>query len=103
MAARGIAAMPVQTLRQLVDRHRTAPTATVRFERRERDGWQTECFAPTWYAFDGQVQARPPAPPRVGSDAAAVLTTLGYEAADVDRLMATGVVGPTEWYQPSRV
>ena len=57
LAARGINAVPVQTMRELADRHRAAPTRTVRFEKRERDGWETECFAPSWFAFDGEPAA----------------------------------------------
>ncbi len=99
LAARGINAVPVQTLRELADRHRPEPTKTVRFEKRERDGWETECFAPSWYAFDGVPGARPAAPPRVGADAPAILAELGYTEKDVERLIADGVVGPTEWFQ----
>ena len=61
LAARGINAVPVQTMRELADRHRAKPTRTVRFEKRERDGWTTECFAPSWFAFDGEPAARPAA------------------------------------------
>jgi crotonobetainyl-CoA:carnitine CoA-transferase CaiB-like acyl-CoA transferase len=102
LAARGINAVPVQTMRELADRHRVAPTRTVRFEKRERDGWTTECFAPTWFAFDGEPAPRPAAPPRIGSDAPAILAELGYSALDVERLIATGIVGPTEWFQRAR-
>jgi hypothetical protein len=53
LASRGINAVPVQTLRELAARDRLQPTVTVSFERRERDGWENECFAPSWFAFDG--------------------------------------------------
>lgn len=99
LTARGIPAVPVQTMRQLADRHRAMPTTTVRFEARERDGWTTECFAPSWFAFDGEPAARPAAAARIGADAPAILAELGYTATDVDRLLARGVVGPTEWFQ----
>jgi len=102
LAARGINAVPVQTMRELADRHRVAPTRTVRFEKRERDGWETECFAPSWFAFDGEPAPRPAAAPRIGSDAPAILAELGYSALDVERLIANGVVGPTEWFQRAR-
>jgi crotonobetainyl-CoA:carnitine CoA-transferase CaiB-like acyl-CoA transferase len=102
LVAKGINAVPVQTMRELADRHRAAPTRTVRFEKRERDGWATECFAPSWFAFDGEPAARPAAPPRIGSDAPAILADLGYAAADVERLIAGGVVGHTEWFQRGR-
>jgi crotonobetainyl-CoA:carnitine CoA-transferase CaiB-like acyl-CoA transferase len=102
LAARGITAVPVQTMRELADRHRAAPTRTVRFEKRERDGWATECFASSWFAFDGEPAPRPAAPPRIGSDAPAILGDLGYTAADVDRLIASGIVGPTEWFHRDR-
>ena len=98
LRSRGISAVPIQTLRDLVDRHRASPTTTIAFEKRERDGWENECFAPTWYAFDGVPAPRPAAPPRIGSDAAAILATLGYTAGDVERLKASGVVGPVEWF-----
>ena len=99
LEAKGIAAVPVQTLKELVDRHRAVPTRTVRFEKREKDGWVNECFAPSWFAIDGVANARPAAPPRIGSDALAILAELGYAATDVDRLQATGIVGPIEWYR----
>jgi len=99
LAAMGITAVPVQTLKELVDRHRAVPTRTVRFEKRERDGWVNECFAPSWFAIDGVANARPAAPPRIGSDAQAILTELGYGASDVERLQGAGIVGPVEWYR----
>jgi crotonobetainyl-CoA:carnitine CoA-transferase CaiB-like acyl-CoA transferase len=99
LESRGIVAVPVQTLQELVERHRASPTRTASFEKRERDGWQTECWAPTWYAFDGAPAPRPGAAPRVGSDAPELLAELGYTPADIDRLSATGVVGPVEWFQ----
>jgi crotonobetainyl-CoA:carnitine CoA-transferase CaiB-like acyl-CoA transferase len=89
----------VQTLKELVERHRAVPTQTVRFEKRERDGWVSECFAPTWFAIDGVANARPAAPPRIGSDARAILAELGYAASDVARLEDAGIIGPIEWYQ----
>jgi crotonobetainyl-CoA:carnitine CoA-transferase CaiB-like acyl-CoA transferase len=102
LAADGIAAVPVQSLRRLVERHRVEPTKTVRFERREREGWETECFAPAWYAFDGVPGSRPAAAARIGADAPAILAEFGYAAVDVERLMAEGVVGPTEWNHQGR-
>jgi crotonobetainyl-CoA:carnitine CoA-transferase CaiB-like acyl-CoA transferase len=103
VADKGISAVPVQTLKELVERHRTAPTRTVRFEKRERDGWVNECFAPTWFAIDGIANARPAAPPRIGSDAPAILAELGYAPGDIERLEDTGIVGPIEWYRRSAV
>jgi crotonobetainyl-CoA:carnitine CoA-transferase CaiB-like acyl-CoA transferase len=99
LEAKGIAAVPVQTLKDLVERHRAAPTRTVRFERRERDGWENECFAPSWFAVDGVASPRPAAPPRIGADAAAILGDLGYTARDIHRLQDNGIVGPIEWFQ----
>jgi len=99
LAASGINAVPIQTLRELTDRHRAQPTRTVRFEKRERDGWENECFAPSWFMFDGVPGDRPAALPRIGSDAPAILAELGYAAAEVERLVTNGVVGHTEWFQ----
>jgi crotonobetainyl-CoA:carnitine CoA-transferase CaiB-like acyl-CoA transferase len=92
-----IPAVPVQTCKELADRHRENPSKTVDFERRERDGWETECFAPTWFAFEGEPVASPGAAARVGSDGPAILEDLGYSSEDVQRLISSGVVGQTEW------
>jgi crotonobetainyl-CoA:carnitine CoA-transferase CaiB-like acyl-CoA transferase len=93
----GIPAVPVQTVKELADRHRENPSRTVDFEKRESDGWENECFAPSWFAFDGDRVASPGAAPRSGSDAPAILAELGYSAEDVERLIAGGAVGRTEW------
>jgi crotonobetainyl-CoA:carnitine CoA-transferase CaiB-like acyl-CoA transferase len=103
LATRGIGAVRVQTLRELVDRHRANPTRTANFERREKDGWETECFAPSWFAFDGVPEARPPAASRIGSDAPTILSEFGYSANDVERLLDAGVVGPIEWFNRRRL
>ncbi len=92
-----IPAAPVQTCKELADRHCNHPTATVQFVKRESDGWSTECFAPTWFAFDGQMQPRPVAASRIDADGPAILADLGYGHADVERLISTGAVGRTEW------
>ena len=96
-AQRNIPAVPVQTCKELADRHRDAPSRTVRFEKREKDGWVTECFAPTWFAFDGEPSPRPAAASRIGADASAVLGELGYGREDIQRLVSSGAVGRTEW------
>ena len=96
-AQQNIPAAPVQTCKELADRHRDAPSRTVRFERREKDGWVTECFAPAWFAFDGEPSPRPAAASRIGADAPAILAELGYGHAEVERLISSGAVGRTEW------
>jgi crotonobetainyl-CoA:carnitine CoA-transferase CaiB-like acyl-CoA transferase len=96
-AQQNIPAVPVQTCKELADRHREHPTTTVKFEKRESDGWTTECFAPTWFAFDGKTQPRPKAASRIGADGPAVLAELGYGRAEVERLISSGAVGRTEW------
>jgi crotonobetainyl-CoA:carnitine CoA-transferase CaiB-like acyl-CoA transferase len=96
-AQQNIPAAPVQTCKQLADRHRDHPTTTVKFEARERDGWTTECFAPTWFAFDGQTQPRPKAASRIGADGPAILADLSYGPQDIERLVSSGAVGRTEW------
>jgi crotonobetainyl-CoA:carnitine CoA-transferase CaiB-like acyl-CoA transferase len=92
-----ILAAPVQTCKDLADRHRDKPTTTVKFEARENDGWKTECFAPTWFAFDGETQPRPRAASRIGADGPAILAELGYDQVAMQKLIAEGAVGRTEW------
>jgi crotonobetainyl-CoA:carnitine CoA-transferase CaiB-like acyl-CoA transferase len=97
LAKKKINAVPVQSCRQLADRHRAKPTRTVNFERTEKDGWASECFAPTWYVFDDQPFSRPAPASRIGADGPAVLVELGYTREEVDHLVASGAVGRTEW------
>lgn len=95
--AQNIPAAEVQTCKQLADRHRAQPTATVKFEKTTSDGWSTENFAPSWFAFDGRPENRPPAATRIGSDGPAVLREVGYSDGQVQELVASGTVGRTEW------
>ncbi len=97
VAGRGLPAVPVQTCRQIADRHRDTPTLTATFERRESDGWVNECWAPTWFTFDGVPLDRPAATPRLGSTGPEILAELGYSETQIAEMIATGVVGRTEW------
>lgn len=92
-----IQAVPVQTCQELAARHKETPCKTVTFEHRERDGWESENFAPTWFVFDGECVGCPGVTARIGSDAPQILKELGYSNDDMKRLIAEGVVGPTEW------
>ena len=96
-ADKKILAAPVQTCKALADRHRDHPTATVKFVASTSDGWTTECFAPTWFAFDGETLPRGKAATRIGADGPAILAELGFSSDDVTRLIAGGAVGRTEW------
>ncbi len=94
----GVLAAPVQTCRELADRHREDISTTVVFETRDAvDGWVTENFAPTWFVFDGEAVPMPGAPNRVGSEGPAILRELGYSDEDVERLTDSGILGRTEW------
>jgi crotonobetainyl-CoA:carnitine CoA-transferase CaiB-like acyl-CoA transferase len=97
LKARKVPATPVQTCRQLADRHRAKPTVTVNFEKRTTDGWTNECFRPTWFTFDGVPTPRPAGPAPIGSDAPAVLAELGYSKPQVASLIETGAIGRTFW------
>ncbi len=97
LSEQGTEAVPVQTCKEVADRHRDNPSKTVIFEKRERDGWENECFAPTWFVFDGERVESPGAAARIGSDAPAILAELGYSSEDVERLISSGAVGQTEW------
>jgi crotonobetainyl-CoA:carnitine CoA-transferase CaiB-like acyl-CoA transferase len=97
LAGKKINAVPVQTCRQMADLHRAKPTRTVNFERTEKDGWVTECFAPTWYVFDNQPLSRSAPASRIGADAPAILAELGYTREEMNHLVSSGAVGRTEW------
>ena len=94
---KNIQAVPVQTCQELAQRHQDTPCKTVTFEQREQDGWESHNFSPTWFVFDGECVGCPGATARIGSNAPTILQELGYSNNDVQRLVANGVVGPTEW------
>ncbi len=97
LAERGVLATPVQSARAIADRHRDAPSRTVVFERTEKDGWWSECFAPTWIVYDDAPFPRSSPVSRVGADAPAILAELGYASAEIRRLVEKGIVGRSEW------
>ena len=97
LSEQGIAAVPVQTCKELADIHRDNPTTTVNFEFRESDGWKNECFAPAWFAYDGERVASPGPAHRIGADAPVILAELGYSEEEVADLVAARVVGQTEF------
>lgn len=97
LASRGVLATPVQSARAVADRHRKAPSRTVAFERTEKDGWSSECFAPTWIVYDDAPFARSAPVSRVGADAPAILAEIGYDDANAADLMARAIVLGAEW------
>jgi len=97
LKGKSINAVPVQTCRQVADLHRAKPTRTVYFEMTEKDGWKTECFAPTWYVFDDKPFPRSSPASRIGADGPTILARLGYSPQDIERLISSGAIGRTEW------
>ncbi len=93
----GIAATRVQTCKELADKHRDNPTTTVCFEKREKDGWESQMFSPTWFFFDGKSIGCPGATSRIGSDANDILSEIGYSENQITALKENQVVGLTEW------
>ena len=83
--------------KELADLHRDNPTTTVYFEARESYGWKNECFAPAWFAYDGERIASPGPAHRIGSDAPVILAELGYSEEEIADLVAARVVGQTEF------
>ncbi len=93
----GIPAARVQTCRDLAERHRGSPSKTVIFAKRGSDGWETECFAPTWFHFDGVSVSRPAATTRIGSDRTHILAELGFTDEEGADFIARGAVADTEF------
>ncbi len=92
-----IQAVPIQTCRELADRHKETPSKTVKFNKHEKDGWMYEKFEPSWFAFDGEPFTSPGATSRIGSDAREILKDIGYSNDDIEHLIKNRAVGPTEW------
>ena len=97
LAARGIEAIRINTVRELANRHRDRPTRTIHFQARDHEGWRTECFVPSWFCFDGVVPEARRCAVRIGTSADTVLETLGLSMQAIEQLKASGVVGRTEW------
>jgi len=97
LQSKGILAVPVQTCAQLAERHRGSASKTVKYEKRERDGWENECFAPTWFVFDDEPVQSPASAERIGASAMQILTELNYSRNVIEALVARKVVGNTEW------
>ena len=94
---RGIESARVNTVREMADFHRNHSSSTIQFQAKEHAGWQTECFVPTWFCFDGQIAHDRQGAIRIGSSAEAVLQELQYSPAQIAELRATQVVLGTEW------
>jgi crotonobetainyl-CoA:carnitine CoA-transferase CaiB-like acyl-CoA transferase len=103
LAARGIEAIRVNTVRELADRHRAQPTRTIHFQALDHGGWSTECFIPTWFCFDGAVPEARKRAVRIGASADTILESLGMSAQAIEQLKARGVVGHTEWARSTAV
>lgn len=101
LAARGIEAMRVNTVRELANEHRARPTRTIHFQSLDKDGWTTECFVPTWFCFDGAAPRARRSAVRIGSSADRILENLGMSTVAIEHLKASGVVGCTEWARPT--
>ncbi|MEP4147076.1 MAG: CoA transferase [Halioglobus sp.] len=97
LSKQGVSAVPVYTCKELADLHRDDPTTTVAFEMRESDGWKNECFAPAWFAYDGERVASPGPAHRVGSDGPIILAELGYSDKEVADMVTAGILGQTEF------
>jgi len=97
LAARGVEAIRVNTVRELTDRHRAQPTRTIHFQALNDDGWVTECFVPTWFCFDSAAPQKRKGAVRIGASADLVLESLGISAQTIEGLKESGVVGKTEW------
>lgn len=97
LAARGIEALRVNTVREIANRHSAKPSRTINFQSLGQDGWTTECFVPTWFCFDGAVPRARQSAVRIGASANTILQGLGVPTSAVEQLKASGVVSRAEW------
>lgn len=102
LKALGIPAVPVQSCRELADRHLTEPTPTVTYHRRQDQGWTVGTFDTSWFTDErGQPLGSPHPAHRVGSDADTLLENLGYSASQIADLRERHVVGAREFSNPT--
>ena len=92
-----ILAVPIQTCRELANRHFNDPTPTVTFEHRTHEGWTVGAFSTSWFAIAGRPLGTPAPAHRVGSDAEEILSQFGYSSDEVERLVENQIVGAREF------
>ena len=97
LADKGIEGVQVHNVHEIADIHRKRPTRTFNWQRSEKDGWASEMFAPTWFVYDNDPFPRSAPVSRMGADAREILSQLGYNDGEIDRLVSTGTIGRTEW------
>jgi len=94
---KNINAVPIQDCKTLTNIHRETPSKTIRFEKRMADGWETECFAPTWFTYNGETVKSSQPSERIGTSGKSILSELGYSSHQIRKLIDDEVVGNVEW------
>jgi len=97
LRAKGIRSAGVQSIAALKEKYLAQPSATIRFRTVGRDGLRATLLEPTWFQFEGEALLPSDEPPRPGGDAHEILSSLGYEEAEIQSLINRQIVGLTDW------
>ena len=96
---KGVRAIPVQFIATLKEKYLAQPSATIRFRTVGRDGLRATLLEPTWFQFEGKALLPSEEPPRPGGDAHEILSSLGYDEAEIQSFIDRQIVGLPDWCQ----
>ena len=94
----GFLAVPVHTCKQIAALSKTEESTTLRFEKREAEGLESETFKSTWFYFDGVPSTCPGAAAPSGVHAPIILMDVcGYTEEQVLEMYEKEIVLPIYW------
>jgi crotonobetainyl-CoA:carnitine CoA-transferase CaiB-like acyl-CoA transferase len=102
LRTKGVRSIPVQSIAALKEKYLAQPSATIRFRTVGRDGLRATLLEPTWFQFEGKALLPSEEPPRPGGDAHEILSSLGYDEAEIQSFLDRKIVGLPDWRQLHR-
>ena len=99
---KGVRATRVQSIAALKEKYLAQSSATIRFRTVGRDGLRATLLKPTWFQFEGKALLPSDEPPRPGGDAHEILSSLGYDEAEIRSFIDRQIVGLRDWGQLHR-
>jgi len=97
LRTKGVRSIPVQTIIALKEKYLAQSSATIRFRTVGRDGLRATLLEPTWFQFEGKALLPSEEPPRPGGDAHKILSSLGYDEAEIQSFIDRQIVGLPDW------
>jgi|GEM_PF-1624203 len=102
LRTKGVRSTRVQSIAALKEKYLAQPSATIRFRTVGQDGLRATLLEPTWFQFEGKALLPSGEPPRPGGDAHEILSSLGYDEAEIQSFIDRQIVGLPDWSQLHR-